>query len=116
MGRISIGESLRRARMARRLTGDQVAEKMGMSAPAYRRYERNEVQPTIDRMSQLADIYRISLDELCWGSDEKEAVRGGPSKAYFDVQQGERFSIVISINGHVPEKPIPSNKKKRLHK
>jgi transcriptional regulator with XRE-family HTH domain len=82
---------------------------MAMSAPAYRRYERNEVQPTIDRMSQLADIYEISLDALCRGGGGEEAVPGGPGKVHFDVQQGERFSIVISINGHVGV----SNKKVR---
>ena len=61
-----------------------------MSAPAYRRYERNEVQPTIDRMSQLADIYKISLDALCWGSDEEKSAL---------VSQGEQFSILITVGG-----------------
>jgi len=60
----TIGASLRMARTASNMTGDHVAAQIGLSAPAYRRYERDETMPGIDRIKQLAKLYKCTLDDL----------------------------------------------------
>ena len=43
---MELHESIRAARQCAKFSGAKVAEMLGMSAQAYRRYERGEVVPT----------------------------------------------------------------------
>lgn len=51
-------------RLSVHMTQSDVAEKIGCSKNAYSRYERGEREPNIDTLCRIADIFRISLDEL----------------------------------------------------
>jgi transcriptional regulator with XRE-family HTH domain len=78
------------------MTGLAVAEKLGISAPAYRRYERDEVVPPATIIVQLADIYGIPTDAILRGGGR---VPAGPGSAEtIEVDLGEGQTIRIKVN------------------
>jgi len=69
-----ISRGLRRARLARNVSQQQVAEMLGTGATQISRYERGEQDPTATRLVELAILYGISLDDLVdlgrWDDEE----------------------------------------------
>ena len=58
-------ESMKSARLNAKMTQQEVAEALYVSQAAIARWERGTgSEPSISRLIQLADIYKISLDEL----------------------------------------------------
>lgn len=66
-----LGSKLKKARENKRLTQQQVADKLGVSNGAISGYERGYRDPDTDTLKSLADLYEVSLDWLN-GRDEKE--------------------------------------------
>lgn len=85
----SIGGALGRFREERGLTQDQVAESLGIGTEAVSRMERGITMPTVERLADLAEIYRCGIDELLINS----SVRTG--------DQAERIAQILST---LPEK------------
>ncbi len=112
----SIGDSLRLARTAAHMTGDDVAAKLGLSAPAYRRYERDETVPAIDTITKLAEIYGCTIDALCKHGGRKLSNKIDRGNVQIDVGDGEKFSIEINISGRVSETAEKEPYRTRLKK
>jgi len=103
MSDITLGASLRQARDARRLKGSEVAEKLGMSSPAYLRYERDEVDPSGQTLLKLAEIYGCSLDALMRGGGSQNEQGNNETEMAFKMQGGQVFKLQMNINGYVVE-------------
>lgn len=65
-----IGYKVRQCRELKNITREKMADYLKMSLPGYSRIERNEVDVTIERANQIAQILGISLTELI-NFDEK---------------------------------------------
>lgn len=46
-------------------TQQEMAEDMGISLTAYKKYESGAGQPTMENLLKIADMLDISIDELC---------------------------------------------------
>lgn len=55
---------LRKVRMNRGLTQQNMADKLGISLNAYQKYEQAERSPSLDCLVAIADILNVSLDYL----------------------------------------------------
>lgn len=64
------GERLLKARKERKISQDELAKSLGVHAPIIGRYERGEVNPSIDVATKIADALGISLDYLTGLSDQ----------------------------------------------
>ena len=76
----------------------QIAEKIGITRQAYAKWENGSTVPDVDRASQLAKLYGISIDSLMGGSDDSASVipPAPPGKNIWGtVTIGERGQIVI---------------------
>ena len=63
--RKQIGEKIRNAREKLRLTQKQVAKQAGVNPSYYAQIERGEVNPSIDKLQDIAEILKIkTLDIL----------------------------------------------------
>lgn len=60
---------LREIRMKRKLTQQNMADKLDLSLNAYQKYEQGERSPSFDCLVAIADILDVSLDYL-FGRDE----------------------------------------------
>ncbi len=66
---MKIGDKLKKARMDKNLTQEEVAEKIFVSRQSISNRENNKTYPDIGNVIALSDLYQISLDELLKGSD-----------------------------------------------
>lgn len=66
---MKIGDKLKKARMDKNLTQEEVAEKIFVSRQSISNWENNRTYPDIGNVLALSDLYQISLDELLKGSD-----------------------------------------------
>lgn len=61
---MSLGANLFNARKKRGLSQEEVAEKLGVSRQTISKWELDETLPDICQSKKLANLYRLSLDEL----------------------------------------------------
>ena len=61
---MTFGEKVTQLRKASKWSQDQLAKKIGTSAPIIGRYERNEIKPSIDVAVKIATALEVTLDYL----------------------------------------------------
>ena len=88
--------------MLRKLNGysqEQVAEKIGISRQAYAKWERGLTVPDVEKTSQLAEVYGITIDNLMKAQDQQGMTNLPPAppgkNIWGTVTIGERGQIVI---------------------
>jgi transcriptional regulator with XRE-family HTH domain len=58
------GERLALVRKKKKVSQDELAKTIGVHAPVIGRYERNEVKPSIEVATKMAEVLGVSLDYL----------------------------------------------------
>ena len=71
---MEFSERLKDLRKQAGLTQVDVAEKLGISQPAYASWERGAKKPTQDNLVKIAQILNVSVDYLVGNSEEKADV------------------------------------------
>lgn len=66
---MTFGEKITMLRKQLKYSQDDLAKKIGTSAPIVGRYEREEIKPSIDVASKLSDALDVSLDYLLGKTD-----------------------------------------------
>lgn len=61
---MTFGEKITRLRKGLKWSQDDLAKKVGTSAPIIGRYERNEIKPSIDVALKIANALEVTLDYL----------------------------------------------------
>lgn len=61
---MNLGEQLSKLRKQKKLSQNDLGKKAGTSGDLIGRYERNEVKPSIEVASKIADVLEVSLDLL----------------------------------------------------
>jgi transcriptional regulator with XRE-family HTH domain len=67
----TFGERLTSVRKRKKLSQSDVGKIVGINGDAYGRYERNEVKPTIEMATKIADALKTSLDYLVCKTDRE---------------------------------------------
>lgn len=70
--RMEFSERLKTLRKQAQLTQVDVAEKLGISQPAYASWERGIKKPTQENLVKIAQILNVSVDYLVGNSDYTE--------------------------------------------
>jgi transcriptional regulator with XRE-family HTH domain len=63
----TFGTRLKQARTQKKLTQNEVADKLGIDYTTISKYENNKSQPDNEILRELADMYEVSLDWLILG-------------------------------------------------
>ena len=71
-GMVQFGKNIRQTRVRAGLTQVQIARKLGVSQNQISRYERDENIPSADTLWNLADILKVSINDLCLSDDESK--------------------------------------------
>ncbi|MCR5278125.1 MAG: helix-turn-helix domain-containing protein [Lachnospiraceae bacterium] len=61
---MSIGSNIKSLREERKLTQEQIAEKLGITYQAVSSWERDEYRPDTDKLIRLADIFEVSVSSI----------------------------------------------------
>jgi len=64
---MTFGERILSIRKRLKWSQDELAKKVGTSAPIIGRYERNEIKPAIDTAKSIADVLGVTVDFLISG-------------------------------------------------
>lgn len=67
---MTFGERITVERKQLKWSQDDLAKKVGTSAPIIGRYERNEIKPSIKIAKKIADELSVTVDYLLGGSDK----------------------------------------------
>jgi transcriptional regulator with XRE-family HTH domain len=67
---MTFGERILSLRKKNKWSQDELAKKIGTSAPIVGRYERNEIKPSIEVAKKLADELGVTIDYLIGGTDK----------------------------------------------
>jgi transcriptional regulator with XRE-family HTH domain len=66
---MTFGERISALRKKLKWSQDELAKKVGTSAPIIGRYERNEIKPSIETAKNIADVMGVTLDYLLGGNN-----------------------------------------------
>lgn len=61
---MKFGKRLNEVRKSRKMSQDELAKLVGVHGAVIGRYEREEVKPSIDMATQIAEAMKVSLDYL----------------------------------------------------
>lgn len=67
-------QRLAAARKEKRMTQSEVAERLNVSFQAVSLWERGETTPEIEKLTEIADLYGVSVDWLLRGKEEQEII------------------------------------------
>ena len=84
---MTFGERLGIVRKRKKLSQADVGKMIGINGDAYGRYERNEVKPTIEMATKIANSLNVSLDYLVGNTDLE-----------LDTQLLKRIELVSKLN------------------
>ena len=65
-----ISETLRRLRVERGMTQEEVAEQVGLTRQAVSSYESGRTQPGLDILERLAQVYEVELTDVIYGRNQ----------------------------------------------
>lgn len=71
--KITIGDNIKRLRIAKGITQEQLSAAMNVTCPAVSKWERGETYPDITLLQPLAYYFGVTLDELMGYDQEKVA-------------------------------------------
>lgn len=93
---------LRRLRNATRLSQVKVAKVLGISGPSIAQWEIGRSKPSLDRLPLLAELYGVTLEELC-GTDlgDPQSARRAALEGSGKVSDEGDFGMKSRISGYV---------------
>ena len=60
----TLGQNIRNARLAARLSQEQLADRIPISAGAIGHYENGRHQPSVETLEKIAEVLGVSVEEL----------------------------------------------------
>ena len=104
---LSIGANIRRIRLERNLTQDEVATHLGTSFQAVSKWERGDGYPDIEMLPAMANYLGITVDELLGvsESEKKEKYDGINNLWSFNNKNGLHSENVELMKGALKKFP-----------
>ena len=111
---MNIEDKLKQARLNKKMTQEEVADKLYVSRQSISNWENNKTYPDIGNVLALSDLYEISLDELLKGSDnfmkhleESTDIVRSNKKLIFYIIMGLVIMVVMAMfTEFLPEKVV----------
>ncbi|MCQ2794803.1 MAG: helix-turn-helix domain-containing protein [Bacilli bacterium] len=69
---MKVGSNIKTYREKMGLTQKQLAERLFISPQAISRYEKDEVEPNLDMLEKMAEVFECKLDDLIYGQKEEQ--------------------------------------------
>jgi transcriptional regulator with XRE-family HTH domain len=91
---MNYGDRLKRLREDKKLSQQQLADRLNINRSTYARYELAQTQPDYDTLKKIADFFQVSIDYLLGRTDNPSTVReektpynAGKEKSIYDEQK-----------------------------
>lgn len=73
---MAINHELRQLRLARGMTQEQAAERLGVTRQALSSYETGRTRPDLDTLLRLAEVYGTDLEGILYGQEPARRALG----------------------------------------
>ena len=91
-----IGKNIKKHRMEKGMTQDQLAEKLNVTRQAVSNWETGKTQPSIETLTALGSLFGISVEALIYGKTGKMDI--SPSNTTgFGIIFGALFLLIMTI-------------------
>ena len=91
-----LGEKIRKLRKGRKISQEELAEKLGVSRQSVSLWENGQTQPTIENIIAIAEVFGVATDDIL--KDKPEAVFPEEDDAVEtpSIQKGiSRYKVVV---------------------
>jgi transcriptional regulator with XRE-family HTH domain len=94
---MTFGENVAFIRKKKKLSQNELAQKVGTISVTIGRYERNEIKPSIDIATKIAEVLDVSLDYLVGNTDI--ALEKSLLKKITDIQKlpADKKNVVMTL-------------------
>lgn len=101
----TMGEKINDLRKLRKMTQDELAEKMGVSSQAVSKWEKDISIPDLPILVELSEFFNVSLDELV--KERDETVRYVPMEARKNINEMFLRVNILSVEGDKVKLNLP---------
>lgn len=91
---MEIGDNLKRIRLKRGLSQNEVADKLNISRQAVSKWERNISSPDIETLEKLRKLYDVSFDELITQTEIDSNASIVEKSDNMDIFEGQENRII----------------------
>ncbi len=91
-----IADNIKKYRQAKHMTQDQLAEKLNVTRQAVSNWETGKTQPDIDTLTQIAEVFEISIEELIYEEKKSKAATIVKDNSKSGIGFGVALAIVLS--------------------
>ena len=111
---MDFGDKLKQIRMKEGLSQEQLADRIGVSRQAITKWETKKGMPDVENMIILAEIFKITLDELILQETriQKEKEILSESETIYDIDCNKHFDIHMGSAGKIV---ICSGEDEKIH-
>ena len=81
---MDVGNNIKKQRLEKGYTQKQLADKLYVTAQAVSRWEKGEIEPNLDILHKMSEIFSCKIDDLIYGSNEIVCERCGKTIARDD--------------------------------
>ena len=100
--------NLRYFRKRKKLTQEELANKLGVIRATYWAYEKGSIMPPYDKLEQLADIFGITIDELMGRKTEETDISDDLSRLLMKLEKENQLYKGELLNNQSKELLIAS--------
>ena len=97
---MSLGERICQYRVRRRLSQQEVAEKLEVSRQSVSKWETDGAVPELDKLVKLCELFEVSLDELVRGEKPQESEAETPELS----EKGQETVLTVQMTQSRPER------------
>lgn len=90
--RLLLGENIKRMRLERRLTQEEVASQIGVSSQSVSKWERGDGYPDIEMLPSLANYFGVGIDELLGMSETEKTEKYNKINALWAENNRKRLN------------------------
>ena len=97
-----VANSIKKLRQEKKMSQEQLAEQLHVTRQAVSNWENGKTQPDVDTITQLAEIFDVSVERMIYGKAKSRfhfAVKIEPQRGVQDcVNLGAVLAVVISYS------------------
>ena len=97
---MTLGERICQYRVQRRLSQQEVAEKLEVSRQSVSKWETDGAVPELDKLVKLCELFEVSLDELVRGEKRQESDAETPEVS----EKGQDTVLTVQMTQSRPER------------
>ncbi|QVK19643.1 helix-turn-helix transcriptional regulator [Mycoplasmatota bacterium] len=108
MVNLNLQDNLKKLRKEKKLSQEQLAEKLNISRQAISKWESGKAYPDIDNLISLKDIFKVSLDELVVNEkmDKEKSINQADyistdNDGSYDEDGVEEASVSLMLGGFI---------------